>query len=122
MFCSPAICSPLLLSCARPCPYELGSGATYRRRDQMAVGLRHKFEGGTQQQYEAVHGKLRVEEDPPEGLIFHSAGPIEGGWGVIDYWESRAAFDRFAESRLMPAMQELGSDGPGGPPETKEFE
>ena len=87
----------------------------------MAIGLRVKFAGGTQAQYDAIHDKMDVEGNPPPGMIFHSAGPIEGGWGVIDFWESRDAFDRFAESRLMPATQELGERTFPAPPDIKEF-
>ncbi len=87
----------------------------------MAVGLRLKFDGGTQGQYDAVHSHMNVDQNPPEGLIFHSAGPIDGGLGVIDFWESREAFDRFAQSRLQTAMQELGDRGMPGPPDIKEF-
>jgi hypothetical protein len=87
----------------------------------MAVGLRLKFDGGTQEQYDAIHGKLGIASDPPDGLIFHSAGPIDGGWGVIDFWESRGHFDSFAEGRLQPAMQELGDQAMPGPPDIKEF-
>jgi hypothetical protein len=87
----------------------------------MAVGLRVKFSGGTQQQYDAMHGHMDVDNNPPEGMIFHSSGPIEDGWGVIDFWESREAFDRFAESRLQPATQELGDRTFPGPPDIKEF-
>ena len=54
--------------------------------------------------YDAVDAEMDVEGNPPEGLIFHSAGPIEDGWGVIDFWESREHFDRFQESRLGPAI------------------
>jgi hypothetical protein len=87
----------------------------------MAVGIRLKFDGGTQQQYEAVHQHMDIDNDPPEGLIFHSAGPIEGGWGIIDFWESAEAFDRFAQARLMPAVAELGDQAFSGPPDRKEF-
>jgi len=87
----------------------------------MAIGLRVKFAGGTQAQYDAIHSKMDVDNNPPAGMIFHSAGPIDGGWGVIDFWESREAFDRFAESRLMPATQELGDQTFAAPPEIKEF-
>ena len=81
----------------------------------MAIGLRLKFDGGTQEQYDAVHSELGIAENPPEGMIFHSAGPIDGGWGVIDFWESRAHFDRFQQSRLGPTIQELGDRAPQGP-------
>jgi hypothetical protein len=80
-----------------------------------------KIDGGTQEMYEAVDAKLDVEGDPPDGLIVHSAGPIDGGWGIIDFWESREHFDRFSESRLGPAITSLGDEGPGGPPDIKEF-
>ncbi len=87
----------------------------------MAVGLRLKFPGGTQQQYEAVHRKMDIDANPPAGMIFHSAGPIEGGWGVIDVWESRDAFDTFVGGRLQPALGELGDEAFQGPPDIKEF-
>lgn len=87
----------------------------------MAVGLRVKFAGGTQEQYEAVNAEANVEAEPPEGLIFHAAGPIEDGWGVIDFWESRELFDRFLGERIGPAIEALGDRGMPGPPEIKEF-
>jgi hypothetical protein len=87
----------------------------------MAVGLRLKFEGGTQEEYEAVHRHIEADANPPEGLIFHCAGPIDAGWGIIDVWESREHFDRFLEGRLGPGIAELGDDAPGSPPDIKEF-
>ncbi len=56
-----------------------------------------------------------------EGFIFHSAGPIEEGWGVIDFWESREHFDRFVQQRLRPALRELGDQGFPGPPDVREL-
>ena len=87
----------------------------------MAVGLRIRFEGGTQEQYEATSSQLRVDQNPAEGLIFHSAGPIDGGWGLIEFWDSREAFDRFVESRLGPAAHELGDRTFTVPPDIREF-
>lgn len=98
----------------------LAAGGNYKE-EPMAVGLRVKFSGGTQEQYEAVNTQMNVEGDPPDGLVFHAAGPIDDGWGVIDFWESREHFDRFLESRIGPAIQELGDRAPQSPPEIKEF-
>jgi hypothetical protein len=56
-------------------------------------------------------------EDAPEGLIVHSAGPSEGGWYAYDIWESKEAFQRFAEEKLMPATRELGLAQPAGGPQ-----
>ena len=86
----------------------------------MAVGLSIRFSDGTAEQYDAVHAEMGVEADPPDGMIFHSAGPIKDGWGIIDFWESRAQFDAFLESRVGPAMDALG-DAALPPPEVKEF-
>src|SRR5947209_1159731 len=47
----------------------------------MAVGLIVRFDGGTEDQYRAVHSHTLVDQNPPDGLIFHSAGPTEGAGG-----------------------------------------
>jgi hypothetical protein len=41
----------------------------------MAVGIRLKFAGGTQESYDAAHGVMEIDSNPPEGMIVHSAGP-----------------------------------------------
>jgi hypothetical protein len=64
---------------------------------------------------------MAVEENPPEGLIFHSAGPMGEDWSVIDFSESREHFDRFQHERLGPALEALGDKAPPGPPAIKEF-
>ena len=87
----------------------------------MAVGIRLKFAGGTQESYDAAHQVMEVDSNPPAGMIVHSAGPIDGGWGVIDFWESREAFDAFVSDRLMPNLQGLGDKGFPSPPDVKEF-
>ena len=87
----------------------------------MAVGIRLKFDGGTEEQYRAIHSEMGIDDNPPDGLIFHSAGPIDEGWGVIDFWESRGQFDSFAGSRLQEAIGKLGDQAFQGPPDIKEF-
>jgi len=87
----------------------------------MAIGLRLRFEGGTQEQYDAVHAGVEGDENPPDGLIFHMGGPTDEGWGIIDVWESREHFDRFQAERLGPTIQSLGDRAPQSPPDIKEF-
>jgi hypothetical protein len=41
--------------------------------------------------------------DRPPGLLAHVAGPAEGGWRVINVWESEAEFRRFQSERLIRA-------------------
>jgi hypothetical protein len=52
-------------------------------------------------------------------MLYHASGPIDGGWGVVDFWESRADFDAFA-SRIPGGMAAAGIEMQG-PPDIKEF-
>ena len=87
----------------------------------MAVGLSIRFADATAEQYDAVNAEAGIEADLPDGLIFHAGGPIKDGWGILDFWESRAQFDSFLESRIGPAIAALGDAAMPNPPEIKEF-
>src|SRR4051812_19714267 len=65
------------------------------RRLRMAIGILIEIPGGTQRHYDLVMEKLQLEGKPAPGGIFHVAGPMEGGWRVVDVWESQAAFEQF---------------------------
>jgi hypothetical protein len=74
----------------------------------MAVAMLLEWPGQTQEQYEQLMKLVGLEANPPEGGLFHVAGPMPGGWRVVDIWESEEAFERFAGERLMPAVQRVG--------------
>jgi quinol monooxygenase YgiN len=82
----------------------------------MAVAMLQSWPGFTQQMYEDVTKKMfdhapMQDSDAPEGLIVHSAGKTGDGWYVYDIWESREAFERFENERLMPAFADMmGAD------------
>jgi hypothetical protein len=86
----------------------------------MAVGIRIKLPGVTQEQFDSVDDNVNVAGDMPKGMIFHSSGPIDEGWGVIDFWESRADFDAFFGTRVQAAVAAAGVEMQG-PPDIKEF-
>jgi len=93
----------------------------------MAVGMLLAGEGITKDAYRGLTEKMfgsypMSEGDSPEGLILHTAGASEQGWYVYDVWESKDYFQRFLDSKLMPAMQELGVEGPGPVPQFFEIE
>ena len=75
----------------------------------MAVGIRLKLAGVTAEQMDKLNAAIDPAGAPPDGLIFHASGPIEGGWGALDFWESRAQFDRFAADRIGPAIGAIGA-------------
>lgn len=71
----------------------------------MAIGTLTRFpQGAGAQQYDAVTEKMGFANEPPEGLIFHSAGELEGRFQVFNVWESREHSDRFTRARLRPAQ------------------
>jgi hypothetical protein len=55
------------------------------------------------------------EEDSPDGLILHTAGQSQEGFYVYDVWESQEHFQRFVESKLGPALQEIAAGGGARP-------
>jgi hypothetical protein len=72
-----------------------------------------------EEMYDAVNARLG--EEPPEGMLVHTAGRSENGeFQIVDVWESRAAHDRFAQGRLWDAIKavaaEHGMDADQAPP------
>ena len=77
----------------------------------MAIGFMFDMPGITQQQYDAIMRELRLDQpnaEWPQGIICHVAGPIEGGWRVVDVWQSQEAAETFFRGRLAPAAQRAG--------------
>ena len=75
----------------------------------MAIGIRLKLAGWTAEQADQLNAAIDPYTNPPEGLIFHASGPVEGGWGALDFWEPRELFDRFGDERIGPAMAAIGA-------------
>lgn len=65
----------------------------------MAVCLIVEVPGGTLEQYDAVKEGLGTPS-MGDGQISHVAGATNGGFCVVDVWESRGHFDRFMQERL----------------------
>jgi hypothetical protein len=68
--------------------------------------------------YDAIAAQLR-EQDPPKGLILHTAGFIpDDVFRVFAVWESPEDLERFTEERLMPMLQSMAGDVENaGPPD-----
>jgi hypothetical protein len=49
----------------------------------------------------------RLADWPVKGVLAHIAGPMPGGWRVIDIWQSRAAFTRIGK-KLKPVLRTVG--------------
>jgi len=73
----------------------------------MAIAMLMEIPGGTQEQYDRVMAELALES-LPEGGIAHIAAPMEGGWRVLDIWESEEHYERFYAERLKGALDKVG--------------
>jgi hypothetical protein len=83
----------------------------------MAIGFLTETTGVNPEMYDQVQAKVDAESNPPEGLIFHTAGFTDSSMVVFDVWESREAFERFETERLAPAIQEMS--GGATPPQQR---
>ena len=87
----------------------------------MAVGMLLAGPAVTRDSYvqvtEKMFGNYPMRSDQaPEGLILHTAGETPEGFYIYDVWESKEHFQRFNETHVGPAMQEiLGDAQPEGP-------
>lgn len=89
----------------------------------MAYGVVHFFPGGTKEQYEASLAAVHPDRGSlPAGQIYHAAGPSEGGWTIVAVHESKASWESFRDSILMPALKKGVSGGFASPPHEQAFE
>ena len=68
--------------------------------------------------YDAVTERLNVGDDPPAGVIIHTAGFDEdsGVFRIFEVWETREACEKFLQERVMPIVEELMAGGADAPP------
>lgn len=67
----------------------------------MPFGVLQEMPDVSEEEYRQVERHLGP--DRPPGLLAHVAGPAEGGWRIINIWESEEAFRRFQSERLIRA-------------------
>jgi hypothetical protein len=84
----------------------------------MPIGVIIEFRGaGTRAKYQKsvrllLKGRRkRLADWPARGILAHIAGPIPGGFCVVDVWQSRAAFNRFGK-KLAPVIKKIGLKRP----------
>jgi hypothetical protein len=75
------------------------------------VVMSMRWRGVTPEQYEQAREVINWEGDVPDGAVLHVAGFDSDGLRVTDVWESAEDFNRFAEERIMPGVQQIGIQG-----------
>ena len=76
----------------------------------MAVAVELNFRGATLDQYDQVIKKMGFQDAGagPTGILFHWVARTDDGMRVVDVWETKEQFERFAQEQIGPFTQEVG--------------
>ena len=87
----------------------------------MAVAIEMLFRGATLDQYDQVVEKMGLTPGgaTPPGAISHWVAEVDDGLHIVDVWDSREAYDQFAQEKIGPYSAEAGITDP---PETRFYE
>jgi len=87
----------------------------------MAVAIEMKFKGATLEQYDEVLKLMGLDggAPAPPGARFHWVAKTDDGLHIVDVWDSREVFDKFAQEQIGPYSQQAGITEP---PETTYYE
>src|SRR5688500_8710749 len=73
------------------------------RSQEMAFAMMIDNPQGSQELYEKIRAHIGLQK--PAGGIFHIAGPSpNGGWRVIEVWESEEEAQRFIQEQFIPEI------------------
>jgi hypothetical protein len=84
----------------------------------MAVAIEMSFKGATLDQYDEVMKLMSLEDgrrQAPDGALFHWVAQTDDGIKVVDVWETKEQFEKFAAEEIGPYTQQVGIPAP---PET----
>jgi hypothetical protein len=87
----------------------------------MPVAVEMSFSGATLAQYDQVIEKMGLTPggSAPPGAISHWVAKTDDGIRVVDVWETREQYERFAQEQIGPYSQEVGIQNA---PETRFYE
>jgi len=87
----------------------------------MPVAVEMNFSGATLDQYDQVLEKMGLTPggSGPPGAISHWVAKTDDGMRVVDVWETREQYERFAQEQIGPFSKEAGIEGM---PETRIYD
>ena len=68
----------------------------------MAIAILAEIPGLTREQYELVLTRVNVSGSPA-GALFHAGGPIEGGYRIMEVWDTSESAEKFYNSETLKA-------------------
>lgn len=80
----------------------------------MAVAVQMDFNGATLDQYDKICQKMGLtpKGPGPAGAISHFSTMTDSGLRVVDVWETKEQFEKFAQEQIGPFSQEVGMSEP----------
>ena len=87
----------------------------------MPVAVEMNFPGATLDQYDEVIKKMGLTPGGavPPGAISHWVAKTDDGIRVVDVWETKQGYERFAQEQIGPYSREAGFPGA---PETRFYD
>jgi hypothetical protein len=70
----------------------------------MAVIMTSEVVGQTLQGYDGLFNVVSPALKQAQGFILHVSHPLDGGWRVIEIWESREDAARFFAATIAPHL------------------
>jgi hypothetical protein len=76
----------------------------------MPTAVEMNFRGATLDQYDQVIERMGLTPGGPvpPGAISHWVAKTEEGFRVVDVWETKEQFERFAQEQIGPYSREVG--------------
>jgi hypothetical protein len=86
----------------------------------MPVAIEMNFKGATLDQYDQVIELMGLQSgQAPPNAIFHWVAETDDGLRVVDVWETKEAYEQFAQEQIGPYSQQVGVPAP---PETTYYD
>ncbi|GAA4990103.1 hypothetical protein [Kineococcus glutinatus] len=79
------------------------------------------FPGATREHFAAVEAAVGDVAPPPARRLF-AAGPVPGGWQVVQVWRTAADLEEFNRTVYLPALRRLGAPPWPQPPQVTDLE
>jgi len=70
----------------------------------MAVLVTAEVPGQTEQGYDGMLVALEGALRQAPGFVLHSAHPFEGGWRILEIWDSKAQANEFFAKSVAPNL------------------
>lgn len=77
----------------------------------MSAVIMQRWDSVTPDQYDSIHQLVGWDIDVPEGMTFHVASFEGDTLRMLDVWDSEDQFMTFVQTRIMPAVAQVGLAG-----------